>query len=151
MPGTPNSDGLSKELERQRKYWKKNFLWTTLALIAAAIYFLFSSPAAQIVCGDTALSITAPDNTVTQIEYRSITDVQLQNKPDYGTSISGAAKKGCDYGTWRNTLWGTYYRCSYDKAACCVVITTADGVTAISQENGADTQSLFETIRAKLG
>jgi hypothetical protein len=150
MPEMPNGDGLSKELEHQRKFWKKNLLWTGIAFVLIAVYFFFSSPAIQIVCGDEAVTVTAPDKTVTQLSYSEITDVQLKNKPDYGTLVSGLSKKGYGCGAWKNSDWGTYNRCSYDKTGCCVVVTTADGVTAINQQSADDTTALYEAIRAKL-
>ena len=68
----------------------------------------------------------------------------------YGTLVSGLSKKGYGCGAWKNSEWGTYNRCSYDKTGCCVVVTTADGVTAINQQSADDTTALYEAIRAKL-
>ncbi|MEA4964981.1 MAG: hypothetical protein VB055_04035 [Oscillospiraceae bacterium] len=137
--------------EMQKKYWKKNYIWTALVLVAAAVYFIFSSPGVSLAYGETELQVTAPDRVVTVVPYADLTEVMFAEDPDYGSAVQGGEKSGCHFGTWENSAWGTYYLCVYQNTDCCIILMLQSGATVvINASSRTDTETLYEGILEKM-
>jgi len=137
---------MASAMKRTRTMWRSNLL-ITLALVAAAILFmLLRGGGMRLELLNDTLRITAPDGSVTRINYYDIASAEAVENPDYGTCIEGEARASCWYGTWESDAWGRYRLCVDPRVPACVLIDTAVGRYALNQSSARDTELLAEYL-----
>ena len=136
---------------RSPRRWWLRLLCLALVLAAGALLAnRLHDSGMKFELGAEALTVTAPDKTVTAVSYADITGVSLYTSPDYGTCASGTQRAGCWYGTWRNGQWQTYRLCVHPKVNSCVTVETIDGVLAFNAPSDSETRSLTASIDSLL-
>jgi len=139
---------LQEELVRQRKYWRKNHIWTVLILVAVFLYTMLTGPAISVTPGPEALKLDMPNQSVV-LPYDAITDCELIEQPDFGTCVEGKDARKYQCGRWENEAWGTYTLCVYTSSKECIVIKTDTEIYVVNMASDSDTEQMFQQIGAR--
>lgn len=137
----------AKDAEKERKYWKKNYLWSLAVLAVVAAYFFFFNPGIRVQPGTDGLTVSAPKSESVTVAYADVTSLTLVSQPDYGVGKPGGHTGGCLYGQWENDAWGSYQLYVNKKVPLCVVIRTDKTVVSVNESSEQETRALWDMLR----
>ncbi|NLU24917.1 MAG: hypothetical protein GXW99_09495 [Clostridiales bacterium] len=136
-----------EQASKEKKYWRKNYLWSLAVLAVLAVYFLFFNPGVTIEPGTDGLKASAPHQETVAVSYADVESLILTSQPDYGVCLSGADKGSHRYGQWQNEAWGDYRLFAYRKVDACIVIKTADLTLVVNGASEQETESFYQMLR----
>lgn len=135
---------------RQAKY--ANLLIILAIMIAiSTVSFFRSENAVNFDWTENQVQITDPSGAVFTVVYEDVTALELLDQPDYGTCVTGKETSSWIYGTWENSVWGTYRLCASTGSALSIVIYTAEERYVISYESDTITSALYDSIQRLTG
>ena len=140
---------LQEELTRDRKYWKRNHLWTLLVLAAVLLWSLLSGPGQSVVPGAQELTLTTHSGQRIVIPYEDITEAELMEEPQYGTMLQGKDSRGGKSGSWEHPQWGEYTLCVYGSCPSAVRVLAGDGCYVMNLASQSDTEQLYQLIQER--
>lgn len=137
-----------EEMDRDRKYWKRNQIW---ALLVAAVLLvsLLGGSGFSVATGSEALTLTMHDGKTCTVPYSSITQVQLLEDPQYGTVTEGQQTRQGKSGTWEHPQWGSYTLCVYASGGCAVWLLADEQCYVVNLSSPEETRQLYQIVLEK--
>lgn len=124
----------------------KNIIWLVVILVAFTIFSTVrGGTSTYLDFGEEKLTVTAPENYTYVVDYNDINTIELVNKFDPGTMVSGGETRKYQWGTWKNEVWGEYSLCASKQIDSILLISHSDGeLLAVNFESTETTTSLLE-------
>lgn len=130
--------------KRKTKYLRFAFLLIFLFFVSLFNWFR-TEQAIVLDWSETQVVITDPGQTSQAFTFSTLLSVDLVDRPDFGTCISGGTSSGIRYGEWENDIWGTYHLCAADTQKV-IVLRQEDLTYVFSYESDQTTAALYESF-----
>ena len=144
-------DDIEAAAQRSTSMMRNNLFLTLGLLVILFIATSFRAGPTKVEFEKDALSITAPDKSVTRIAYRDIISVDYVEHPLYGECIDGRQDSNCWYGQWCNVEWGEYWLCIRPGTDSCLRIDTTLGGYVINGSSSQQTESWKDMLDSMFG
>ena len=138
-----------EEMSREQTYWKRNFLWSVLLIVAVLVFSLFRGSGLSVAPSASELMLTLHDGTAVVIPYEQITEAELLEQPEFGTMLEGKDDLRGKSGSWEHPEWGTYTLCVYRSSDKVVRLVAGERIYTVSLASAADTEQLYGIILEK--
>ena len=126
----------------------------TFSLIAVSILLVFVGVIMftgdiEVTYGETSFTIEASYWDDLTVEYEAIDAIEYREDVDAGVRTYGFGSARLSLGRFKNEEFGTYTRYAYTGSRTCVVIRAEEKTLVIAGRDAAQTQEIYETLRAK--
>lgn len=121
-----------------------------VAVLAIVMVLMFTGNIAYTVT-DSALQIEATYHSDALVTYDQIDAIELRENFNIGYRTMGYGSSKLSMGTFQNDAFGTYTLYSYNSCNSMIVIHSEDKVLAINCKTAEETQTLYESLLAKIG
>lgn len=138
-----------EEMFREQTFWKRNFLWSVLLIVAVLVFSLFRGSGLSVAPAASELMLTLHDGSAVAIPYGQITEAELLEQPEFGTMLEGKDDLRGKSGHWEHPEWGTYTLCVYRSSDKVVRLVAGGQIYAVSLASAADTEQLYGIILEK--
>ena len=144
------SRSVSEEVVRERKFWKRNQLWTILLAVVVLLFGLLGGSGHSVAPGATELMLTMHDGSTVTVAYDKILSATLLEQVDFGTAVAGRQTRLGKSGTWEHPSWGSYTLCVYASCDPVIQIHTEDHCYVVNLPSAEETRQLYQLIADKL-
>ena len=123
----------------------KNFIWLIIIVIAFSIFSAVRSGThTYLDLDENTLTVIAPEGFSYVLDYDDFTGIELIDKFEPGTMVSGGDTRKYQWGTWENEIWGEYTLCVSKRIDNALLISHSDGETLVlNYESNKTTESLL--------
>ena len=141
---TAKTQPMSRNHKKARKF----------SLIAVSILLVFVGVIMftgdiEMTYGETSFTIEASYWDDLTVEYDAIDTIEYRENVEAGVRTYGFGSARLSLGRFKNEEFGTYTRYAYTGSRACVVIRAGEKTLVIAGRDTAQTQEIYETLRAK--
>lgn len=141
---------VKKKLEPKQKKLMLILLAVAVALIAVSVVaYLFTG---DVTCTftDTSLQVTNSYISGVELAYEDMDSVELRQSFDYGVRGYGFGSARLAMGVYQNDEFEAYTLYAYKGCESVVLIRSGKKVLVLNGKTAAETQSLYDTLLAKI-
>lgn len=143
---TDTSSERAAELRRRKAKYTNLLIILAIMIVISVLSLIHSENTVVFDWSETQVQITDPDGISYTIVYSDVVSLELMERPNYGTCITGKETSSWLYGNWENDVWGSYTLCASTGSNLCIVACTADEIFVLSYESDNITSALYESL-----